>query len=83
MVDIARLRLTRKDRQAVLDARNQHFREQMVRWAEIGILRDKLKWCYRREGPNAKEACRELALQYIDFLKQDWLVPFSVPEPKE
>ncbi|KAI9034337.1 hypothetical protein DFJ74DRAFT_700726 [Hyaloraphidium curvatum] len=72
------------DRQSVLEARDQYYRETMVRWAEIGILRDKMKWCYRREGPNARESCRELVLQYIEFLKQEggWVTAFKVPAPK-
>ncbi|KXS17563.1 hypothetical protein M427DRAFT_96936, partial [Gonapodya prolifera JEL478] len=70
------------DRPAVLSARDQYFREQMVRMQEISILRDKLKWCYRREGHNAKESCRELALAYVEFLKEDWIAPFKVPAPQ-
>lgn len=54
-----------KDRRAVLDARDQYYRESMVRWAEIGILRDKMKWCLRREGPNGRESCRELVMQWV------------------
>ena len=53
---------------AVHKARKTYFHEQSVRAEEIIVLRDKLKWCYRREGVNHFKNCRELAQQNMDIL---------------
>ncbi len=58
--------------------------EQLVRSQEIVVLRDKLKWCYRREGVNHFQNCRHLAQQYMDLLgqmKDGVLVPFKLSAP--
>ena len=55
---------------AVHKARTTYFHEQTVRAEEIVVLRDKLKWCYRREGVNHFKNCRELAQQYMDLLSE-------------
>ncbi|KAJ1562017.1 hypothetical protein HK405_000756, partial [Cladochytrium tenue] len=57
------------DRAAVLQAKQKFFYEQEVRTQEIIVLRDKLRWCYRREGVNHYQNCRHLSLQYLELLK--------------
>jgi hypothetical protein len=39
-----------KDRAATLKANDEYFHEQLIRTKEIQHLRNKLKWCYQREG---------------------------------
>ncbi|TPX40673.1 hypothetical protein SeMB42_g02140 [Synchytrium endobioticum] len=73
------------DRAAVLKAKEDFFREQMVRTEEIIVLRDKMRWCYRREEVNHLQNCRHLAQQYLNLLrasKDGWVVPFHYPEQK-
>ncbi|TPX35644.1 hypothetical protein SmJEL517_g01980 [Synchytrium microbalum] len=77
--------LDRFDRTAVLKAKEDFFREQLVRTEEIIVLRDKMRWCYRREGVNHLQNCRHLTTQYLDLLraaKDGWIVPFRYPEQK-
>ena len=50
---------------------------------EIHVLRDKLRWCYRREGVNHLQNCRYLADQYLEMLKLhkfSWMKPWVIPE---
>ncbi len=54
---------------AVTKAKQDYFTEQMVRLEEIKIIRDKLEWCYRREGANHFQNCRVLANQYMELLE--------------
>ncbi|KAI9208660.1 uncharacterized protein BJ171DRAFT_489597 [Polychytrium aggregatum] len=71
--------LTAHDRPALKKASDAFYKEQLIRLEEIGVLRDKLRWCYHREGVNHYKNCRELAQQYIDMmsgLKDGFVVPF-------
>ena len=38
---------------------------------EARIVRDQLQSCYRAEGVNHYEACRELSEKYITLLKEN------------
>jgi hypothetical protein len=42
--------------------------EQLVRTQEIKVVRDKLIWCYRREGVNHLQNCKEIADTYYDLI---------------
>uniref|UniRef100_B8LPH6 NADH dehydrogenase [ubiquinone] 1 beta subcomplex subunit 10-B n=1 Tax=Picea sitchensis TaxID=3332 RepID=B8LPH6_PICSI len=47
------------------------YREYLVREKWIGIetakiLKEKVKWCYRKEGVNHLQKCREIVRQYLD-----------------
>ncbi|KAI8818677.1 uncharacterized protein EV422DRAFT_161715 [Fimicolochytrium jonesii] len=57
-------------RAAVLRSRDEFFKEQMVRFQEVHVVRDKMRWCYRREGVNHLQNCRHLAQQYLDLMKE-------------
>nr|KAJ3422499.1 hypothetical protein HK105_007774 [Polyrhizophydium stewartii] len=73
------------DRAAVIKSRDEFFKEQLVRGQEIIILKDKLRWCYVREGVNHMQNCRELALQYMEVLrvmKSGRFEPYKAPTPK-
>eukprot|EP00842_Homolaphlyctis_polyrhiza_P005872 jgi/Hompol1/6286/HPOL_002235-RA len=73
------------DRAAVIKSRDAFFKEQLVRAQEIVILRDKLKWCYQREGVNHLHKCRDLAKQYMEVMrsmKDGRFMPYKAPEPK-
>ena len=41
-----------------------------MRAKETQYVREKLKWCYMREGVNHLQNCRELALQYAGLMKE-------------
>ncbi|RKO96768.1 hypothetical protein CXG81DRAFT_129, partial [Caulochytrium protostelioides] len=51
------------DAAAVAKAKAHWDREQRVRIAEFQVLKDKLSWCYRREGVNHFKNCRYLVEQ--------------------
>ncbi|KAI8847643.1 hypothetical protein BC829DRAFT_362891, partial [Chytridium lagenaria] len=46
------------DAAEVFKAKDNYFRGKLVRTEEILVLRDKLRWCYRREGVNHLQNCR-------------------------
>ncbi|KAJ3328254.1 hypothetical protein HDU76_010307 [Blyttiomyces sp. JEL0837] len=72
------------DRPAVLKAKDAYFLETSVVTAEIVTLRDKMRWCYRREGVNHLQNCRHLTQQYLDLIREagvQWVKPFNVPTP--
>ncbi|KAJ3149450.1 hypothetical protein HDU89_003814 [Geranomyces variabilis] len=76
------------DRAAVLKSRDEFFREQMVRIQEVHVVKDKMRWCYRREGVNHLENCRHLSQQYLDLMRESrgqLIKPFKLtaPKPKE
>jgi len=56
---------------ARLAARDAHVRESWVRAMEARIVRDQLQSCYRAEGVNHYETCRELSEKYITLLKEN------------
>ncbi|KAI9009438.1 hypothetical protein BC832DRAFT_551209 [Gaertneriomyces semiglobifer] len=71
------------DRSAVLKSRDAFFQEQMVRIQEINVLKDKLRWCYYREGVNHMQNCRNLSEQYLDMMREmrtGWIKPFKLSE---
>ncbi|KAJ3099338.1 hypothetical protein HDU97_003263 [Phlyctochytrium planicorne] len=73
------------DAAAIFKAKDAYFKEQLVRTQEIIVLRDKLRWCYRREGVNHLQNCRHLTIQYLDLIgemKDGWIKPFILPLPK-
>ncbi|KAI8894870.1 hypothetical protein BC833DRAFT_530096, partial [Globomyces pollinis-pini] len=73
------------DRNAVINAKNEFMQEQLVRANEVAYVRDKLKWCYRREGVNHFQNCRELSMQYLDLMKEyrgGFFKGFKLPYPE-
>jgi hypothetical protein len=56
---------------ARLAARDAHVRESWVRAMEARIVRDQLQSCYRTEGVNHYETCRELSEKYITLLREN------------
>ncbi|KAI9101333.1 hypothetical protein DFS34DRAFT_578253, partial [Phlyctochytrium arcticum] len=72
------------DRAAVVKSRDAFFMEQTVRHKEIGVLRDKMRWCYRREGVNHLENCRHINQQYLDLMREmraGGIQPFRINGP--
>jgi hypothetical protein len=71
------------DRAAVIESKDAFFREQLVRHKEIQHLREKMKWCYRREGVNHLQNCKELSTQYMDLMKEfkegGWFKGYTLP----
>ena len=63
------------NRAAVVQQKDEFYREQLVRAKETKFVREKLKWCYMREGVNHLKNCRDLALQYAELMngmKDGW-----------
>ena len=56
---------------ARIAARDAHVRESWVRAMEARIVRDQLQSCYRAEGVNHYESCRELSEKYTTLLKEN------------
>jgi len=56
---------------ARLAARDAHVRESWVRAMEARIVQDQLQNCYRAEGVNHYENCRELSEKYITLLREN------------
>jgi len=56
---------------ARLAARDAHVRESWVRAMEARIVRDQLQSCFRAEGVNHYETCRELSEKYITLLREN------------
>ncbi|TPX59001.1 hypothetical protein PhCBS80983_g02805 [Powellomyces hirtus] len=74
------------DRAAVIKSRDEFYREQMVRIQEVHIVKDKMRWCYRREGVNHLQNCRHLSQQYLDLMKEvrgSPIKPFKLTPPKK
>jgi hypothetical protein len=71
----------------VIESKDQYLREQLVRASEVHYVRNKLRWCYMREGVNHYQNCRELTLQYMDILKEfngtGWFKGYKLPIPKD
>ncbi|KAJ3033912.1 hypothetical protein HDV00_005652 [Rhizophlyctis rosea] len=78
--------LDRTDGMALWKAREDYFHEQLVRQMEFTTLRDKVKWCKRREGENHFQNCRHLAMAYLDALRSyrdgKYIHGLRVPPPK-
>ncbi|KAJ1558244.1 hypothetical protein HK096_002743 [Nowakowskiella sp. JEL0078] len=70
------------DQVGVMKAKGDYAKEQLVRTQEIIVLRDKMRWCYLREGVNHLQNCRHLSQQYLALLKEmrgSWVKPFKLP----
>ncbi|KAJ3304858.1 hypothetical protein HDV03_002240 [Kappamyces sp. JEL0829] len=74
------------DRAETIKRKDAYGREQLVRAKEAEYIRNKLKWCYRREGVNHYQACRHLSQAYLDILKEmqggPYFRGFKLPIPK-
>ncbi|KAK5668735.1 hypothetical protein BDV3_006517 [Batrachochytrium dendrobatidis] len=74
------------DYAAVIKSRDEYYKEQLVTGQEIRILRDKLRWCYIREGVNHLQNCRHLSTQLMEVMRltnAGRLVPYSRPKPED
>ncbi|KAI7903095.1 uncharacterized protein BX663DRAFT_551942 [Cokeromyces recurvatus] len=57
------------DHKAVYAARNQKIRDDWVKVMEARLIKEKLDECYRTEGVNHYQTCRELADMYFATIK--------------
>ncbi|KAI9330093.1 NADH dehydrogenase 1 beta subcomplex subunit 10-B [Obelidium mucronatum] len=74
--------LDKMDHMSFVKARSDFYKEQLVRTEEVNFLREKMKWCYRREGVNHLQNCRHLTMQYLELVraaKLGWVEPFKLP----
>lgn len=53
------------------NAQSEHIRESWVRAMEARIVQQNLQKCYRIEGVNNLENCKQLADRYIEMLKEN------------
>ncbi|KAL1931199.1 hypothetical protein VTP01DRAFT_10336 [Rhizomucor pusillus] len=60
-----------KDHKAVYAARAQKIRDDWVKAMEARIIKEKLDECYRTEGVNHYQNCRDLADLYIKTIKEN------------
>ncbi|CAI2191068.1 1587_t:CDS:2 [Funneliformis geosporum] len=58
------------DRPGIMDAREQKIREDWVKSMELRILRDQMKRCYKTEGVNHYQNCKELSEKYLSLLEE-------------
>ncbi|EPT01343.1 hypothetical protein FOMPIDRAFT_1048789 [Fomitopsis schrenkii] len=54
-----------------LKEREDHIRESWVRAMEAKIVRDNMQKCYRIEGVNHNEKCKDLADRYAQMLREN------------
>mmetsp|Transcript_36333 Transcript_36333/g.50477 ORF Transcript_36333/g.50477 Transcript_36333/m.50477 type:complete len:107 (+) Transcript_36333:84-404(+) len=54
---------------AMLEMREYRVREKFVDMAKAQIIRDRLQTCYRTEGVNHYQNCKELAERYVNMIK--------------
>ncbi|CAJ0844868.1 12691_t:CDS:2 [Entrophospora sp. SA101] len=52
----------------ILDAREQKIREDWVKAMEFRMIRNKLNQCYKTEGVNHHQNCKELSDMYLNLL---------------
>ncbi|ETW82851.1 hypothetical protein HETIRDRAFT_450583 [Heterobasidion irregulare TC 32-1] len=57
--------------QARVATRDAHIRESWIRAMEARIVRDQVQECYRIEGVNHYESCRDLSDKYITLLREN------------
>ncbi|KZT73100.1 hypothetical protein DAEQUDRAFT_762457 [Daedalea quercina L-15889] len=51
--------------------RETHIRESWVRTMEAKIVRDSMQKCFRIEGVNYNEKCKDLAEKYTQMLREN------------
>ncbi|KAI0077890.1 NADH-ubiquinone oxidoreductase 12 kDa subunit [Panus rudis PR-1116 ss-1] len=57
--------------QQKLKERDELLRESWVRSMEARIVRDSLQKCYRTEGVNHLESCKQLADKYLELIREN------------
>lgn len=58
-----------KDRWALVEMREYRTRRKAIEMEKAKLLKEKLRECYLREGVNHLQNCRELALIYLESIK--------------
>ncbi|RSH87911.1 uncharacterized protein EHS24_000429 [Apiotrichum porosum] len=61
-----------------IKAREEHIRESWVRAMEARIVRTELQKCYRGEGVNHLENCRELAEKYTAMIRDNKIKGYKI-----
>ena len=51
--------------------REQHVRETWIKAMETRLVREELKKCYRGEGVNHMQNCKELADRYVVMIREN------------
>ncbi|CAK0771986.1 hypothetical protein CVIRNUC_003917 [Coccomyxa viridis] len=57
------------DPAALIEQRIKKTHEKMVQIEKAKVLREKLGECYRTEGVNSLQTCKELALDYLQSIQ--------------
>ncbi|CCJ30493.1 unnamed protein product [Pneumocystis jirovecii] len=63
-----------ENKEALNAAKNYAIRETWIRAMEMRLVREELDKCYKIEGVNHYENCRELSDRYWKMLRQDYKV---------
>eukprot|EP00252_Welwitschia_mirabilis_P013592 TRINITY_DN298_c0_g1_i1.p2 TRINITY_DN298_c0_g1~~TRINITY_DN298_c0_g1_i1.p2 ORF type:complete len:103 (-),score=14.89 TRINITY_DN298_c0_g1_i1:127-435(-) len=58
-----------KDPVAYFEYREYLVREKFIQIETAKILREKVKWCYRKEGVNHLQKCRDVVNQYLEAIR--------------
>lgn len=64
---------------AMLNARDNHIREQWIKAMEVRIVREELIKCQRGEGVDAHVHCRELSERYLSMLADAKVRSIHIP----
>jgi NADH dehydrogenase (ubiquinone) 1 beta subcomplex subunit 10 len=59
-----------------LKAREEHVRESWIKAMEARIVRGELQKCYRGEGVNQLQNCKELAERYASMIRENKVCRF-------
>eukprot|EP00511_Aplanochytrium_stocchinoi_P000060 CAMPEP_0204821804 /NCGR_PEP_ID=MMETSP1346-20131115/11_1 /ASSEMBLY_ACC=CAM_ASM_000771 /TAXON_ID=215587 /ORGANISM="Aplanochytrium stocchinoi, Strain GSBS06" /LENGTH=68 /DNA_ID=CAMNT_0051947719 /DNA_START=363 /DNA_END=572 /DNA_ORIENTATION=- len=65
------------------DARAQRVRERMIAVEQTKMLREKVAACYRAEGVNHYQNCKEIVDQYISRIRKPEFGSLSVAANRE
>ncbi|GFZ50150.1 hypothetical protein JCM24511_07905 [Saitozyma sp. JCM 24511] len=71
---------TMDDYRKTLKAREEHVRESWVKAMEARLVREELQKCYRGEGVNSYQNCKELAETYARMIKENKIKGYTVIE---
>ncbi|KAI9632949.1 NADH-ubiquinone oxidoreductase 12 kda subunit mitochondrial precursor [Dioszegia hungarica] len=71
---------TMDDYRTELKNRENHVRESWVKAMEARLVREELQKCYRGEGVNHLQNCKELAEMYTRMIRENKIKGYTVIE---
>ncbi|KAK6908948.1 hypothetical protein V866_002198 [Kwoniella sp. B9012] len=55
----------------ILKSRDEHIRESWIKAMEARLVREELQKCYRGEGVNHLQNCKDLAEKYAGMIREN------------